>query len=246
MLSSQLSDDMETLAQQRGQLQEQIDTVERRQRLLKEQLREDSGMEGLLVQQIEKLTQGRQETLRGLQASLAGAHETGRDTLSKGLESMDVSGSVDTTTVGMPMFLQIGEEESAARDDPEDFGEVYPILTSNAERVEKQHELLQDQLEKVHITIQHTTLTIAKLNSDLKLFEVMKSAVKGQIEELDKGEHQAIKNMFETLKSQSEAQQAVLKSMTSKTSSEETEVEKPSEESNETEARASSSTSLAP
>jgi len=224
MLKSQPSDNMEALLQQRRQLKEKIDAMERRQRVLKEQQAEDENMEGQL--EIEKLTDSRQTTLEGLHGSV-GANETG--------------GGVRTPG-GQPIFLQVGEEETARRDDPEDLGEVYPILTSNAERVEKQHELLQDQMEKVHITIQHTTLTIAKLKSDLKLFEVMKSAVKGEIDELDKGEHQAIKNMFDTLKSQSEAQQSALKSMT-RESSKDRETERPSDESNETEAVETTTTS---
>mmetsp|Transcript_21718 Transcript_21718/g.49424 ORF Transcript_21718/g.49424 Transcript_21718/m.49424 type:complete len:292 (+) Transcript_21718:28-903(+) len=179
LVGTQLETNRAVLENHNMQLQEQKNLLERQIKMVEAQLEEDKKVYGALQDQLHELQVGRGNVVSSMQSSMIKASKSGSEAAEKGFKSMSLL------------------QEQTAQDGNDD--DVWEPLTESSKRMEKQYELLMVQHEKVKAAKEHTKLTIAKLESDLKLHNVLKEAIDSQVDVLEKGRHKNLQNMWDAM-----------------------------------------------
>eukprot|EP00403_Amphidinium_massartii_P012453 CAMPEP_0178414106 /NCGR_PEP_ID=MMETSP0689_2-20121128/22866_1 /TAXON_ID=160604 /ORGANISM="Amphidinium massartii, Strain CS-259" /LENGTH=215 /DNA_ID=CAMNT_0020035387 /DNA_START=273 /DNA_END=916 /DNA_ORIENTATION=+ len=168
-------------------LQEQIDVLNRQIKMVEAQLEEDTNVQKALQAQLSELQAGRGKTVNSMQASMIKASQDGAEAATKGFKN----GS--------------GLLQESAIEDGDDGEEVWDPMAANSERMERQYDMLLLQQEKVKAAMEHTRLTIEKLEADKKLHNVLKEAIDSQVDVLVKGRKATIEDMYSAMTKTAEA-----------------------------------------
>jgi len=94
-------------------------------------------------------------------------------------------------------LLEEGHEGRRGIGDDDDNPKIFEPLDASSIALEKQYDLLMEQILHVKDAIAHDTSSLKHLEADSSMYKTMQKAVKAQLERLEKGRRDALLDMYE-------------------------------------------------
>mmetsp|Transcript_20122 Transcript_20122/g.36412 ORF Transcript_20122/g.36412 Transcript_20122/m.36412 type:complete len:492 (-) Transcript_20122:157-1632(-) len=222
ILGTQLTSDLAIVEQHNLEIQEELEQTTREIGVLNKQLEEDEQMEKSLTSQIDTIREGRKATVKHMSGAMSEAGESAKKVLQDGWRTsshIQVSAreEAERTIASAPGMLgqpqRPGETSSLLQEASQAsgggygfYGDEYPgddqiwnPLREKSQHMEQTLDLLVAQRMKVDAAVNHEKLTLKKLNEDLRMLEVMKSASQAQEDKLRKGRAESLLKMYSAM-----------------------------------------------